>query len=356
MATKSIKQSTESNAIFAIPCTRKDAKIILTAVPWEVTTSYGSGTSLGPDAILKASPQVDLYDIEFGDPYTAGYYLDPADRFFAPTNQKLKKVAQKVIADWDKNGELSKASQSLLKTVNSGCDEMVKRVYEKTKSVLAEGRIPGLIGGDHSTPLGAIKAVSEKYKGQLGVLHVDAHADLRLAYHGFTHSHASIMRNVCNLKTPPQKLVQVGIRDFCLEEFEFIQKNEGRIHTHFDQQLKSGEFQGKSWHTLCQKIIAPLPELVYISFDIDGLSPDFCPHTGTPVPGGLSFAQATYLLSSVAKSGRKIVGFDLNEVAPDPNDPENEWDGNVGARLLFKLCGWAAVTNKLGGEILDHGT
>lgn len=349
--TKRTTQTALTNAIFALPCERKTAQIILTPVPWEVTTSYGGGASLGPNAILKASAQVDLFDIEFGDPYTAGYFLDPVDKYFSSTNKKLKVLSQQIIREWDKAGRLSPTKNKSLEKINAGCAEMVERVYKKTKDVLREGKIPGLIGGDHSTPLGAIKAVCEKYNGDLGLLHFDAHADLRLAYHGFIHSHASIMRNVCKLNTPPKKIVQVGIRDFCLEEYEFVQKNSGQIITYFDQKLKSALFNGETWHVLCEKIIKPLPQHVYVSFDIDGLSPAFCPNTGTPVPGGLSFEQATYLLATLARSKRKIVGFDLNEVAPNPKDPHDEWDGNVGARLLFKLCGWAAVTNGLGGKI-----
>lgn len=342
-------QINPANFIFALPCSRTKAKIILTPVPWEVTTSYGGGTKFGPEAILKASSQVDLFDIEFGDPHTAGYFLDPADKYFLSANKSLKILSKKIIHEWDKNGHLSTSKNKILKKINTGCTEMVERVYKKTQAVLSEGKIPGLIGGDHSTPLGAIKAVSEKYKGEIGLLHFDAHADLRLAYHGFEHSHASIMRNVCALSNAPKKLVQVGIRDFCLEEYEFIKENSTRITTHFDQNLKSELFTGKTWHSLCEKIINPLPEHVYVSFDIDGLAPEFCPSTGTPVPGGLSFEQATYLLATLARSKRKIVGFDLNEVAPNLNNPKDEWDGNVGARLLFKLCGWAAVTNGFGG-------
>lgn len=340
------KQSTLSGGIFGLSPKRADAKIILTAVPWEVTTSYGSGTSLGPETILAASPQVDLFDIEFGEPYSAGYYLDPVDPFFKKTNDQLKTLAQKVISEWDERGELSEKHEKIQSEVNTGCEQMVKLVYEKTSAVLNENKIPGLIGGDHSTPLGAIQAVCEKWKGQVGILHVDAHADLRLAYQGFRHSHASIMRNVCGLKVGPQKLVQVGIRDFCKEEFDFIKNSEPKISTHFDQKLKASLYKGEAWHSLCDKIVHQLPQNVYVSFDIDGLSPEFCPHTGTPVPGGLSFDQATYLLATLGRSGKKIVGFDLNEVAPGS---DGEWDGNVGARLLFKLCGWAAVTNGFAG-------
>lgn len=339
---QTVKQSTQDGGIFALPSSHETAKIILTPVPWEVTTSYGGGTSLGPKAILEASPQVDLFDIECGEPYVVGYHLDEEDSFFMKKNSDLKKQAQSVIQDWNETGELSTESKNSLEKVNQGCREMVERVYQKTLTVLAENKIPGLIGGDHSTPLGAIQAISEKYPKDFGILHIDAHADLRFAYQGFTHSHASIMRNVCALKNAPKKLVQVGIRDFCKEEYDFIHENEGRISTYFDQNNKSALFRGESWDSICNKVIAELPQHVYVSFDIDGLSPEFCPNTGTPVPGGLSFEQATYLLAKLGRSGKKIVGFDLNEVAPGES---GEWDGNVGARLLFKLCGWAAVSN-----------
>lgn len=340
-----MKQSTIEGGLFGLTTSRKDAKIIITPVPWEVTTSYGGGTSRGPRAVLEASPQVDLFDIEFGEPYTVGYHLDDEDSFFIENNDRLKLLAHKVINSWDEFGEMPKDLLPDLKIINAGCAEMVTRVHEKTQRILSENKVPGLLGGDHSTPLGAIQAVCEKYQGDVGLLHIDAHADLRQAYQGFQHSHASIMRNVCELKVRPSHLVQVGIRDFCREEFDFIKKNEGFICTHFDHKLKTALFRGESWLSQCEEILRPLPQNVYISFDIDGLSPEFCPHTGTPVPGGLSFDQATALLATLGQSGRRIVGFDLNEVAPGSNGEGGEWDGNVGARILFKLCGWAAVTN-----------
>ena len=101
-----------------------------------------------------------------------------------------------------------------------------------------------------------------------------------------------------------------------------------------DWQLKDNTYSGMNWATQCEKIIATLPEAVYISFDIDGLTPEFCPHTGTPVPGGLDFNQAIYLIQTLVKAGKTIIGFDLCEVAPGES---GEWDGNVGARLLYKL-------------------
>src|SRR5690606_2133030 len=118
------------------------------------------------------------------------------------------------------------------------------------------------------------------------VLQIDAHADLRRAYEGFQYSHASIMYNILEEIPAVTKLVQVGIRDYCDEEFEAITKSQGRIVTFFDRDLKAGAYQGKTWDQQTDEIIRELPERIYISFDIDGLDPKLCPNTGTPVPGG----------------------------------------------------------------------
>lgn len=328
--------------IFGVPTERKSANVVIIPVPWDVTTSYGGGTSRGPEAVLNASPQIDLYDIEVGEAFESGYHLDAEDPYFLATNEKLRVVAKDVIDQWDENGEIDKSGQKLVEEVNAGTTLMVEKVRTAALSVLKDGKIPAVLGGDHSTPLGLIQAIAEKTNGDFGILHIDAHADLRKAYHGFIHSHASIMRNVMELKVGPKKLVQVGIRDFCKEEMDFIEANPNHISTYFDDELKKKIFGGTTWNALCETIVNELPNSVYVSFDIDGLSPDFCPHTGTPVPGGLHFDQAVHLLSVLGRSGKKIVGFDLNEVAPGE---DTEWDGNVGARMLFKLCGWAVRTN-----------
>jgi agmatinase len=200
-------------------------------------------------------------------------------------------------------------------------------------------KIVGLVGGDHSTPLGFMEALAERYS-DFGILQFDAHCDLREAYEGFEYSHASIMYNA--LKIPQvKKLVQVGIRDWCEAENEIINNSKGRVKTFFDYVMKRKMYEGESWRGICSEIISHLPRHIYISFDIDGLDPKLCPNTGTPVPGGLEFEQAVYLISQVAASGKKIIGFDLNEVAPG----DSEWNGNVGARLLYKMCNLTAVSN-----------
>jgi agmatinase len=129
--------------------------------------------------------------------------------------------------------------------------------------------------------------------------------------------------------------VQVGIRDFCEEEKNVALAHEDRVHVFANGAMQQARFKGKTWHQQCEEIIAKLPEKVHISFDIDGLDPTLCPNTGTPVPGGLWFDEATYLLSMLKEKGKKVIGFDLVEVAPGTDD----WNGNVGARMLFHLCG-----------------
>lgn len=330
--------------IFGIPSDEATAKVHLIPVPWEVTTSYGKGASLGPQIIRQASEQVDLFDIETGKAYEAGYFMQEIPKDLLEKNKVMKAKAQEVIKmKTHQDGNIALQDKLTLE-VNKSCDEMTEWVYQQAKSALAKGKVVGLIGGDHSTPLGVIRALSEHHKADFGVLHVDAHADLRCAYQGFIQSHASIMYNAMTADFKPKKLVQVGIRDFCEEENDFINNHPKSIKTFFDLHNKRRMLQGESWSGVVEDIIKELPQKVYVSFDIDGLNPALCPNTGTPVAGGLSLDEAFYLFHALADAGKTIVGFDVNEVSPG-EDGESEWDGNVGARVLYKLCGWAVVTN-----------
>jgi agmatinase len=304
--------ASETSGIFGLDYTPDSARVVLVPVPFEATTSYGGGTSQGPAAILRASKQVDLFDVETGKPYEAGICMLPEPRFAEPLEREPS-------------------------AVNPVSREVNAWVHDTVSQWLSRGKIVGTVGGDHSVSYGAIAAHAEKY-ADLGVLHFDAHADLRRAYEGFEHSHASIMDNVVS-GTRIAKLVQVGIRDLCEEEADRIRGSGGKIVTFFDAELAEARFAGETWAAQCVRIVAALPKNVYISFDIDGLDPALCPHTGTKVPGGLSFQMATSLVAAVVKSGRKLVGFDLTEVAPAGDG--SEWDENVGARILYKLIGWS---------------
>ena len=324
-----------SNNIFGLPFNEEDAKLVLLPVPWEVTVSYSNGTARGPEQIFKASFQVDLLDPDVKDGWKKGFFMREPDKHMLLRSDYLRKEAELYIKFLTEGGDIGD-NQFLKKTlvdVNTGTKVMNEWVYNQTLALLNKGKLVGLIGGDHSTPLGFYKAIGEK-KGDFGILQIDAHCDLRDSYEGFKYSHASIMYNALNEVPQLKKLVQVGIRDYCEEELDFVENNKNRVTTFFDKDIKEAQFEGESWKDTCDRIIAALPQQVYISFDIDGLDPKLCPHTGTPVPGGFEVAQIFYLFKRLLASGRQLIGFDLNEVSTS----HDEWDANVGARVLFKLC------------------
>lgn len=336
--------ATSDSGIFGIPTEAQSSLLHLLPVPWEVTTSYGRGASLGPQLILKASEQIDLFDLDTGKAYEKGFHLHDFPTALKKKNDLTKRKAQEVIRLSAQAKPNQKQISKLTAEVNKACEEMTSWVYKESQKILKSGKLLGLIGGDHSTPWGAIQALCEFHNSDFGVLHIDAHADLRKAYQGFTQSHASIMYNVMTHKNHPQKLVQVGIRDFCEEEYELIQSRKD-ISTFFDRQLKDRLMSGHSWDQITKDILKELPNKVYVSFDIDGLDPIYCPNTGTPVPGGLDINQVFYLFKALVNSGRQIIGFDVNEVSTGgaPLKSADEWDGNVGARVLYKLCGWTVA-------------
>ena len=325
----------ESN-IFGLPFSKEESDIVLLPVPWEVTVSYSAGTADGPSAILAASKQVDLYDEDAPEAWKSGVFMLNEDAEIRNLSNVTRQMAEQHINALSEN-----SSSTLNKDVNLACDKLKNWVEQETNNLLNENKIVGLIGGDHSTPLGFLNALAKKHQ-DFGILQIDAHCDLRDAYEGFEYSHASIMFNA--LKIPQiSKIVQVGIRDYCEAEVNIIHNSAGRIQTFFDNKLKEEQFEGVLWKTQVNRIIEHLPSLVYISFDIDGLDPKLCPNTGTPVAGGLEYHQAVYLIKAIQLSGRKIIGFDLNEVAPG----ETEWDANVAARLLYKMCVFTGISNNL---------
>lgn len=334
--------------IFGLPITEQEASVVLLPIPWEVTTSYGRGAADGPILVRNASEQVDLFDLETGKAYEKGFFMRDYPEELRKKNDLFKQKAQKIIElRTNRAGHTEDHEKEILKLtleVNTACQEMNEWVYQQTLEILRSGKKFGLVGGDHSTPFGAIRAFCEHFSSDFGILHIDAHADLRIAYQGFTFSHASIMNNVMTLPNPPRKLVQVGIRDFSEEEHA-LSESRSDIKTFFDLNLKRDQMKGKSWDLQTQEILNELPQNVYISFDIDGLNPVNCPHTGTPVPGGLSIEEIFYLFRALHDSGRNLIGFDLNEVSSGGNPLETaEWDGNVGARILYKLCSWLALS------------
>lgn len=324
-----------SNNIFGLPFSEDDARLVLLPVPWEVTVSYTHGTARGPEHIFKASLQVDLFDADVENGWREGFYMREADKQLLLRSDYLRKEAELYLKFLSEGGDVLENDflRRSLEDVNKGTQKMNDWVYQQTSALLRHGKLVGLVGGDHSTPLGYFKAIGE-HKGDYGILQIDAHADLRNSYEGFKYSHASIMYNALAEVPQIQKLVQVGVRDYCEEERDYIRNSNGRVKTYFDQDMKERSFEGESWKSICDDIISQLPQQVYISFDIDGLDPKLCPHTGTPVAGGLEGPQVFYLFRRILESGRKLIGFDIVEVSAGLD----EWDANVGARMLFKLC------------------
>jgi agmatinase len=257
----------------------------------------------------------------------------PVSKKWTAANQVMRKKAELVISYLEKSGSaFEEKADKLTSEINQAGRELNLWLKNETKKLLQREKCVGVLGGDHSSPLGYMQALADKYDS-FSILHLDAHADLREAFEGFEFSHASIMYNALKIKNM-KKLVQVGIRDFSLEESERIKNSNGRVIAFEDRSIKQKLFSGKSWQSVCAEITGKLTNNVYVSFDIDALNPSLCPNTGTPVPGGLSFEEATYLLEQLAAK-KKIIGFDLCEVTPGKTD---EWDVNVGIRLLYRLA------------------
>jgi agmatinase len=321
--------------IFGFPVTEQEANIVIIPIPWDATASYGKGTSDGPKAILDASTQLDFYHPKLEKAYETKVFMTEISEEWKKINSELCITAIEYIDYLENGGKLEDNAnfQAVVTEINDAQNALKANLKEKSLKLIEQGKIPVVLGGEHSTPLGLIEAIDSLGK-PFAVLQIDAHADLRKAYEGFEQSHASIMYNVLENCPNMERLVQVGIRDICQDEIDLIENSKGRVKTFFDWDIKEEQYKGKNWAYLVERIIHFLPENVYISFDIDGLRPNLCPNTGTPVVGGFELEDINYLLFELVKAGKKIIAFDLNEVAPGQND---DWDANVGARALWNL-------------------
>ncbi len=329
------KVSNPNNNIFGLPFTEEDAKLIIIPVPWEVTVSHLAGTARAADHVYRSSLFVDIFDVDGDAGWKKGFYMQEIDKKLLFKNDYLRKEAELYI-DYISQGasiEENKFMYKSLKEINEGSAFMNKWVYENSKTLLEKDKLVAVLGGDHSTSLGLMKALSEKH-GDFGVLQIDAHCDLRNKYEDFNYSHASIMYNALTELPAITKLVQLGVRDYCEEEWNYICNSNFRVVTYFDKQVKNRLFEGQTWKTIANEIIQNLPQKVYTSFDIDGLDRKLCPNTGTPVIGGFQSEEMIYLIQKVKESGRELIGFDLVEIGVGQTD----WDSNVGASILWRLC------------------
>ncbi len=350
LKTKSIQPTFDPNSlaskdsnIFGLPFDASSAQQVLIPVPWEVTVSYNAGTASGPESIFEASKQVDLFDPDVKDAWRLGLAMLDVPQTLIGLNATMRVKAEEYISGLEdgRDAKSDPIMAALLKDINQSCEVMNTRVYDQAMELLKLNKLVGLIGGDHSTPFGLMRALATKYS-DFGILHFDAHADLRDAYEVFKYSHASIMFNALGIDSL-KRLVQVGIRDFCEQEYDLVRHSKGRIVSYYDRDIKARLYSGENWREICNTIVHQLPQHVYVSFDVDGLDPKLCPNTGTPVPGGLELEQALYLVKQLVEQGKTIIGFDVNEVAPG----EDEWDANVGARLVYRLANLAALSRGL---------
>ena len=331
-----------NGAYFGLPFEPEAARLVLISAPWDVTVSYGAGTAYGPDAVIEASTQLDFHDPLAPGAWRRGIATADVDYSLLEQSQRLRSDAERVIDHLEGGGSPDDDYVvRKLRRVNEGCAAMNANIGAQAARWLDAGKIVGLVGGDHSTPYGLVRALGARH-ASFGILHLDAHCDLRDAYEGFAFSHASIMYNI--LRDVPQvaRIAQVGVRDFSEGEAALAAAQE-RIATFDDLSLAEAAFRGETWDTQCRRIVESLPGEVYVSFDIDALTFENCPHTGTPVSGGLTFNQAVWLLATLVRSGRRIIGFDMVEVAPAGDE---RIDAITGARVLWKLCGQTLLSDE----------
>ncbi len=379
----------DNGTYFGLPFAPETAELVLISAPWDVTVSYGAGAAYAPDAIIEASTQLDFHDPLAPGVWRRGIATADVDYSLLESSQRLRADAARVIDHLEGGGCLEDDYVvRKVRRVNEGCMSMNANIGAQASRWLDAGKTVGLVGGDHSTPYGLIRALGARHAAfgilhvdahfgaqasrwldagktvglvggdhstpygliralgarhaAFGILHVDAHCDLRDAYEGFEFSHASIMFNV--LRDVPQvtKIAQVAVRDFSESEAA-LAASSGRVATFDDLSLAAALFRGETWDAQCRRIVDALPQEVYVSFDIDALTFENCPHTGTPVSGGLTFNQAVWLLDTLTRSGRRIIGFDVVEVCPAPDE---RIDAITGARMLWKLCGQTLKSNE----------
>ena len=272
------------------------SRVVILPVSYEHTTSFGKGTALGPESILEASGQLELYDEELDAEI---YTLTGGIATFKPM---------------DLGGNDAVAVESIR--------EHVHGLIGKDKTVVC-------IGGEHTISIGSVRAHSERYS-DLSVLQLDAHSDLREEYEGNRYSHACVMARVYKFN---KNIVQAGIRSQCREEAEFIRQK--KINTFYAGDLRSGLYGSDhyAWH---DAVIGSLRENVYLTVDCDFFDLGFMPAVGTPEPGGFGWHETVSFLHSLA-GRRRIVGFDITELSPIPGLIHPQF---VMAKLIYKLIGY----------------
>ena len=273
------------------------SKVAVLPVPYEYTTSYGKGTEQAPDAIIRASYYLELYDEELDAEIfklTDGIATLPPVQF---------------------NGTYDAAAAEL--------------IQDHVSRLISRGKLPVCLGGEHTVTIGIARAFTQAYSS-LSVLQLDAHSDLRQEYEGSRYSHACVMARIFDFN---KNIVQVGIRSQGAEEAEFIKKE--RIPMFYAVDIKQGRYgkDPKAWH---EAVIDRLRENVYLSIDCDFFDPSLIPALGTPEPGGFGWDETIEFLRVLAHR-RTIVGFDVNELMPIYPLVYPQF---IVSKLIYKLIGY----------------
>ncbi len=334
---------TANGNIFGFPCNEENADLIIVPVPWDATASYGKGSHLGPQAILKASTQLNFFHHDLEKAHETKVFMTEVSSEWKKINSQNAEKSTEYIRYLEKEGEEKAFGyfKSEIENINHVHQVLTENLKERCISLLDQNKMVGILGGEHSVSLGLIQALNDKYD-DFGVLHIDAHADLKFEYLGFEQSHASIMRNVMSTCANMSKLIQIGVRELSESEFDFS-KDQEKISTYYDWAIKKDMLKGKSWFEIITEIINQMPSNIYISFDIDGLKPYLCPNTGTPVAGGFELNEVQLLFSEIINAGKNVIGFDLCEVSPS-ND--NDIDAYFGAQALWELTCYAEKSRR----------
>ncbi len=266
----------------------KDSKIIILPIPFDKTTTYIKGSDKGPKALIKASQNLELYDIH--------------------TDQELYKLG----------------IHTLKPEKFSSSEDMIQTSYEKVKYHLNKNKFVVTLGGEHSISIVPIKAHAEHYKS-ISVVQFDAHSDLRPSYEGSKHNHACIMSRVHKLEDV-SNTISIGIRSMDISEKPFMD-----LSTIF---FAHDIYNNDSW---MEKALSQLNDLVYITFDLDAFDSSIMPSTGTPEPGGLIWHQVINFIKLLSKR-KKIIGFDIVELCPIKNFAAPDF---LAAKLTYQILNFA---------------
>lgn len=312
-----------------LPHSYEEAYYILIPMPWDVTTSSRPGTSNGPRNILDCSLQLDLADPHNINVWKNGFHWYPWRHEFMDKNDVLREEARKIQDLYESGRSLDSDSQQSLYAINSASQSIHGSMRKIIRSIRSDRKFPICVGGDHSCALGSLQAAHDNFPG-MGILHFDAHLDLRKAYEGFEYSHASVFYNLLR-DVPDIPIVSVGIRDYCEEEWNRVNRNP--MHSVcYSQEIHLAHFRSESLRKLFMLYIDLLPTEIYVSLDVDVLEPHLCPNTGTPVPGGLQYYELMNIINLAIERGKRIVGFDICETGGT-----GYIDGYTSAKLIYDI-------------------